>query len=150
MTKMHWQHVKRYEDRMRADGFVRKHVWVPTEKTDAFDEYVKALRTEHSGVRTPELKRLIANIRRYRPKLDAEGVIHLSIFGSYARGEQTPESDLDVVVEIKPGVRPSLGDISRLRRIIEKAVKLPVDIVQRKSLRGDLPRVVAKQEVRVF
>lgn len=34
----------------------------------------------------------------------------LAVFGSYARGEETAESDIDLLIELKPvGERPSLG-----------------------------------------
>jgi predicted nucleotidyltransferase len=34
----------------------------------------------------------------------------ISIFGSFARGEDTPESDIDILVDLKPpGQRPTLG-----------------------------------------
>ena len=38
------------------------------------------------------------------------GVRRVAVFGSFARGEQTPASDLDLLVELKPSTqRPSLG-----------------------------------------
>jgi len=34
----------------------------------------------------------------------------VAVFGSFARGEETPESDIDVLVDLKPpGERPVLG-----------------------------------------
>jgi predicted nucleotidyltransferase len=34
----------------------------------------------------------------------------IAVFGSFARGDETPESDIDILVELKPpGQRPSLG-----------------------------------------
>ncbi len=36
------------------------------------------------------------------------GIRRLSLFGSYARGEQRPESDLDILVEFQPGHTPDL------------------------------------------
>jgi predicted nucleotidyltransferase len=38
------------------------------------------------------------------------GVRRIALFGSVARGEDTPESDIDILVQLKPpGERPSLG-----------------------------------------
>lgn len=37
-------------------------------------------------------------------------VKRIAVFGSFARGEETPESDIDLLVELKaPGQRPHLG-----------------------------------------
>ena len=34
----------------------------------------------------------------------------IAVFGSFARGDDTPESDIDILVDLKlPGQRPSLG-----------------------------------------
>ena len=35
---------KRYEERLRRDGMVRKSVWVPRESARAFDEMIAAFR----------------------------------------------------------------------------------------------------------
>ncbi len=43
---------------------------------------------------------VLAILRAHEPELRAAGVEHLRLFGSVARGEQTPESDVDVLVEM--------------------------------------------------
>ena len=49
-----------------------------------------------------EVKRII-NI--YRKELEEKfKVKNIAIFGSYARGEQTPQSDIDIIVEFKEPV----------------------------------------------
>ncbi|HEV2237954.1 MAG TPA: nucleotidyltransferase domain-containing protein [Ktedonobacterales bacterium] len=55
------------------------------------------------------------------------GVRHASLFGSVARGEQRPESDLDLLVDLPPGA--SLFDLSRLGLALEAALSRPVDLV---------------------
>jgi predicted nucleotidyltransferase len=42
---------------------------------------------------------IIARIRAHEPAIRAEGVAHLAIFGSRARGDHRPDSDLDVLIE---------------------------------------------------
>ena len=38
------------------------------------------------------------------------GVKRIAVFGSVSRGEETPESDIDILVELKdPGERPVIG-----------------------------------------
>ena len=55
------------------------------------------------------------------------GVIQASVFGSYARGEQTPQSDLDLFVRCRAGV--SLFDIFDLQAELERQTKIPIDLV---------------------
>ena len=48
--------------------------------------------------------------KRILPVLLPYGVLRVALFGSVARGEDTPESDIDILVELKPpGERPPLG-----------------------------------------
>ena len=63
---------------------------------------------------------------------DRYAVRSLSIFGSYARGEQTEASDLDVLVEFDevPGMITFVG----LARLIEDRTGLAVDLATRPML----------------
>ena len=49
-------------------------------------------------------ERLGVDRGRLREICERYGVVELAVFGSVARGEEGPESDVDVVVEFAPGV----------------------------------------------
>lgn len=61
----------------------------------------------------------------------------VAIFGSYARGEQRPDSDVDLLVSLDPAVRASLADISRLERELSDLLESDVDVVT--SLKDSAP-----------
>src|SRR6516162_10112065 len=61
---------------------------------------------------------IIAAIRAAAPALKAEGVTRLAIFGSRARGDARPDSDLDVLVEVDPVSRFSMLDLIGVEYII--------------------------------
>ena len=68
------------------------------------------------------------------------GVRSLSLFGSYARGEQTPESDLDLLVEFDEV--PGLFAFSEMQYSLEDALGLRVDLFTRPMLKPRLaPRI---------
>ena len=48
----------------------------------------------------PDKDQVIATIRHLEPALRELGVLSASLFGSVARGEATPESDIDIAVEM--------------------------------------------------
>ncbi len=64
--------------------------------------------------------RIVAILRTY-------GVLHASLFGSVARGEQRTDSDIDLLIDLPPGA--SLMDVSRLGLELEDALGRPVDLV---------------------
>lgn len=67
--------------------------------------------------------------RRRRAILDAarrRGITRVRVFGSVARGEAGPGSDLDLLVELKPG--RTLVDLAGFRRDVSDLLDLPVDV----------------------
>jgi uncharacterized protein len=66
-------------------------------------------------------------------------VTRLGIFGSYARGEQTPESDLDILIDYEQA--PTLFQLVELRDYLSKQVGLKVDLVTKNGLK---PRMQAR------
>ncbi|MDI9591316.1 MAG: nucleotidyltransferase family protein [Acidobacteriota bacterium] len=81
------------------------------------------------------LPRLLDELRARLPDLqDRYGVLSLGVFGSYARGQQKADSDLDVLVEFDD--RPlSLFDFVRLENELSDALGIKVDLVERRALK---------------
>ena len=52
------------------------------------------------------------------------------LFGSFARGEETPDSDIDILVEYAPDARISLLTISHMMGELEKSTGRRVDLVE--------------------
>ena len=46
---------------------------------------------------------MIATLRAHREGLEHAGIAHAALFGSHARGEAGPESDIDILIEFQPG-----------------------------------------------
>lgn len=72
------------------------------------------------GLSAAERARVIAILREH-------GVLHATLFGSFARGEQRPESDIDLLIDLPVGA--SLLDLSRLGLALEDALGRSVDLV---------------------
>ena len=75
-----------------------------------------------------------ASVNRMVPKIQAvlseKPVTRAWIFGSYSRGEETPQSDVDILVQYDNGCRMSLMDISRIMVELSKALGIQVDLVE--------------------
>jgi predicted nucleotidyltransferase len=48
-------------------------------------------------------QQIIKSIKSNAGDLQKLGAERLGLFGSYVRGQQTDESDIDILVELKPG-----------------------------------------------
>lgn len=62
----------------------------------------------------------------------ANDIAFLGVFGSYARGEETPESDLDLLVRFGKG--KSLLELVRIERELSERIGRKVDLVTEPSL----------------
>lgn len=72
-------------------------------------------------------------LRKYKEQnTEKYGITKLGLFGSYARGEQTPSSDIDICVSIKP---PSLFKLGGIHSDLKELFNKEIDLV---SLTGTL------------
>jgi len=65
---------------------------------------------------------------------DKFGVTRIGIFGSFARGEQTRSSDIDIIVEIEKG-RKNIHIFLQLKRFLEKELEKKIDLGFEHSLK---------------
>jgi predicted nucleotidyltransferase len=68
------------------------------------------------------------------------GVRNLRLFGSVARGEDTVDSDVDLLVDVAPGV--GLFQLGALEVELRELIGRAIDIVPADSLREDVARTV--------
>ena len=67
------------------------------------------------------------------------------IFGSYARGEETEKSDIDVLVRFHPGA--TLLDLMGLLIFLEEKLGIGVDVVPHDTIRKELKDRIMKEVV---
>ena len=71
------------------------------------------------------------------------------IFGSYSRGEQNKNSDIDIAVEINDEDMSLLGFI-RLIRLLEGLLKRKVDLVEYSAIKPRIKERILKEEIRIL
>ena len=69
------------------------------------------------------------------------------IFGSFARGEETEDSDIDILVQFKDGA--SLFDLVALADYLEDNLHRPVEVVSTRALRKEIEPSVKRDLVPV-
>ena len=77
------------------------------------------------------------------------GVRSIAVFGSIARGEVTPQSDIDVLVEFDPIATPTLLDFIHLKHFLSDELRGEVDLVEKSSLIPELRDVILAESVYV-
>ena len=72
---------------------------------------------------------ILDKLRADKEALDAFGVKAIGVFGSVARGEASPDSDVDIVVDFHEDSIPGLFAFVHLKRHLEEVLGQPVDLV---------------------
>lgn len=78
---------------------------------------------------------IIARLRAREAELRARGVAHAALFGSRARGDNRPDSDTDIMIDIDPTADMSVYDYVGLKRYIAGLFDGPVDVIDREGLK---------------
>ena len=60
---------------------------------------------------------------------------HAALFGSRARGDNRPDSDIDILIEIAPEIVQDVYDYVRLKNFISALFTSKVDVVDRHALK---------------
>ena len=88
----------------------------------------------------------LKNKRNEIIKLAAEhGARNLRVFGSFARGEATPESDLDILINLEPG--RTLLDLIAVKQDLEDLLGCAVDVVTEDAVSPHIRDQVLKDAV---
>jgi uncharacterized protein len=77
----------------------------------------------------------------------------ISVFGSYARGDATPQSDIDLLVALKPAEnRPPFGlfEVIRVEKELERALGRAVDLVTEEGLSPRIAQSVESDKVIIY
>ena len=78
---------------------------------------------------------ILATLQSVAPELRARGANRAALFGSVARGEAHPDSDIDIMVEIDPDKHIGVFGFVEVVKLIEDLFQNKVDVSERQSLR---------------
>jgi len=95
-------------------------------------------------------EQLITTLRSHETELRRRGVRHAALFGSQARGDATPASDVDVLIDLDPDAAISIFDYARLKRYISDLFPDRVDVINRAALKPALRDNATADAVRAF
>jgi len=87
---------------------------------------------------------VLKKLKEAETALRKQGVEHAALFGSVARGDDRPDSDIDIVVALDPKIVVTVFDYVGVKDFISDMFSDPVDVVSLEGLKPLVrPRVTA-------
>jgi hypothetical protein len=91
----------------------------------------------------------LADLQQLAPQLHEllarHGASNPAVFGSVARDQATPSSDVDLLVDLPTGA--SLFDRAELKSDLEDLLLTKVDLIRRRNLKPDLKATVETEAI---
>jgi len=92
----------------------------------------------------------ISVLRAHAGDLRRQGVAALYLFGSLARDEARPDSDVDLFIDVDPEARFSLIELVGVREYLANLLRRRVDVFPREGLHRVIRRDVEASALKVF
>ena len=93
---------------------------------------------------------IIDRLRQNEAALRARGVSHAALFGSRARGDNRPDSDIDIMIEVDPAAGIGVYEYIALKDYIAALFDRPVDVVSRDGLKPYVKPAVTTDAIYAF
>jgi hypothetical protein len=96
-------------------------------------------------------EQLIATLRKHAARLQTGGVLHLHLFGSYARGTAVQNmSDVDLMADFDSAKRLTLFDKAGLEVELGEILQTRVELSDRAMLKEPVRRNAEREAILVF
>ncbi|NPA37822.1 MAG: nucleotidyltransferase family protein [Chlorobi bacterium] len=90
---------------------------------------------------------ILSEMQQHKNELNSLGVVKIGLFGSYARGEQSDKSDIDILIEFAPN-KETFDNYMTVYDILEDIFKNEkVEVVTKNSLSSHIGPKILKEVV---
>ena len=93
---------------------------------------------------------VINKLRAHEPELKAAGIVRLAVFGSVARGDNSPESDVDLLADFDKTKYYTLLTMGRLENRLADLLGTRVDLSSPEWLKESVKNQVLEEAVLAF
>jgi predicted nucleotidyltransferase len=96
-----------------------------------------------------KLSSYMKTLQELKPILERDfNVSELSVFGSFVRGDQTPQSDLDILVTYS--VLPDLFKFVELMQYLEDKLEIKIDLVLKDDLKPRIAKHILAEKIDIY
>lgn len=95
-------------------------------------------------------REIIAKLRENEAALRARGIVHAAVFGSHARGDNRPDSDIDILIDIAPEASVGLWEYVDITQYLEDLFSNPVDVANRSRLKSHVRPSAEREALYAF
>ena len=124
----------------------RKYLGVNLMKREIIDKENEADKEFNFNIKNNSIEKIKSKIIKI---LKRNKVKKAGIFGSYARGEQKKNSDIDILVEINDK-NMSLLDFIELKLRLEDILRRKIDLVEYKAIKPLIKERILNEEVKIL
>ncbi|HEX5236757.1 MAG TPA: nucleotidyltransferase family protein [Silvibacterium sp.] len=93
---------------------------------------------------------VIQTLRAHEPELRAAGILRLRLFGSLARGQSSPASDVDLMADFDPAKSLSLLALVTLENRLAELLGVKVDLSSADSMKDYVLNDAVREAVLAF
>ncbi len=93
---------------------------------------------------------VLATLRAHEQELRHRGVLHAALFGSLARNEATPASDIDIMIEIDPEAPVGVFEYVAITHYLSDLFPVPVDVANSRRLKPHMKPAAERDAVYAF
>jgi hypothetical protein len=91
----------------------------------------------------------IDNLKKLAPIFESNGVVYAGVFGSYAKGSNHDESDVDILIEFEDNSK-TLLEFVELKLLLEQELQRKVDLTTKKGLNKYLKAEIISSVINIY
>lgn len=92
---------------------------------------------------------ILETLKALKPQYQKDGLVLVGLFGSFSRGEEQSDSDIDIVYEIEKDQKLSMFKYLKYLSDLEKSLNHKVDLVRAETIKADLKPYIYKDLIYV-
>ena len=97
----------------------------------------------------PDIEHIKKILKEEKGNLSSLGINQVGIFGSFARGDDNPDSDIDILIDINPDSTITLFSLADIEIRLSEKLNRKVDLVIKSGLKPNIGKHILAEVIYV-